>query len=209
MTGFSPTGVPGPAPTPDSSTGRASDFLGGLRLVDEIRALADYIDTARRDLVALRPQDIQERFIPTAADELDAIVQATESATEDIMDCVEALEGLGERLSPADTEILNGAVTRIYEACAFQDITGQRITKVVRTLKNIEERVGAMLATFSVNPALLAGAPPPEDTPAPLPPTHVAAVGDRPEDQALLNGPQHTGAAMGQDDIDALLRGPG
>ena len=32
-------------------------------------------------------------------------------------------------------------VTRIYEACSFQDITGQRIGKVVTALKAIEGRV--------------------------------------------------------------------
>ncbi|WP_242390546.1 protein phosphatase CheZ [Pararhodospirillum photometricum] len=182
----------------------APPLLGGLRLVDEIRALADYIDTARRDLVALRPQDIQERFIPTAADELDAIVQATESATEDIMDAVESLEEVTGRLDPEDADALRAATTRIYEACAFQDITGQRITKVVRTLKAIEERVSAMLTAFSVDPLQMAAAPP---VAVDSGEAGVAAIGDRPEDMALLNGPQREGAAMGQDDIDALLNG--
>ena len=43
---------------------------------------------------------------------------------------------------------LQDATTRIYEACSFQDITGQRITKVVTTLKTIEAKVAQIVATF-------------------------------------------------------------
>ena len=46
---------------------------------------------------------------------------------------------------------LQDAVTRIYEACSFQDITGQRITKVVTTLKVIEEKVAHIISTFGPN----------------------------------------------------------
>ena len=38
-------------------------------------------------------------------------------------------------------ESINDACMRIFEACSFQDITGQRITKVVSTLTYIEERL--------------------------------------------------------------------
>ncbi len=43
---------------------------------------------------------------------------------------------------------LQDATTRIYEACSFQDITGQRITKVVATLKTIERKVAHIIGTF-------------------------------------------------------------
>ena len=43
---------------------------------------------------------------------------------------------------------LQDAVTQIYEACSFQDITGQRITKVVTTLKAIEGKVAHIISTF-------------------------------------------------------------
>ena len=43
---------------------------------------------------------------------------------------------------------LQDATTRIYEACSFQDITGQRITKVVAALKAIEAKVAQIVATF-------------------------------------------------------------
>ncbi|MGB0696577.1 MAG: protein phosphatase CheZ [Rhodospirillaceae bacterium] len=167
----------------------------------ELRELSQYIHMARQELAALSPRDIQDRFLPTAADELDAIVQATETATEEIMDATEALEGLSADLPQEVQDSLMDITTRIYQACSFQDITGQRITKVVRTLKSIEERVHGLVQTFGEGGP--AGAVP-DDDPMRYRET-AAAVGDKAEDADLLNGPQAVDAAMGQDDIDALL----
>jgi chemotaxis protein CheZ len=201
----------------NENVGELTDLLSALRrsigdgaggrghLIDEIRALSGFIEAAREDLAALRPRDIQERFIPTASDELDAIVQATETATHDIMDAVEGLEDLAADLTEAQSNALNQATMRIYEACTFQDITGQRITKVVKTLKSIEERVDAVLDTFGGVDLDLAG---PGEDGGPRVDRHrrtLAAQGDKPEDAALLNGPGMAGDVMNQDDIDALL----
>ena len=89
---------------------------------------------------------------------------------------------MGETTSAA----LQDATTRIYEACSFQDITGQRITKVVATLKTIDAKVAQIVAAFSGRSIDVA-------VPEPEP------VG------ALLNGPQLPGQAMDQSDIDKLL----
>lgn len=43
---------------------------------------------------------------------------------------------------------MNEMIVRIFEACNFQDLTGQRITKVVRALSFIEERVDAMMGVW-------------------------------------------------------------
>jgi chemotaxis protein CheZ len=83
---------------------------------------------------------------------------------------------------------LQDATTRIYEACSFQDITGQRITKVVATLKTIEAKVAQIVDTFG-DSERDAGAEAPE----------------QPNESALLNGPQHPAVAMDQSDIDRLL----
>jgi chemotaxis protein CheZ len=101
-------------------------------------------------------------------------------------------------------------VTSIYEACSFQDITGQRITKVVRMLKSIETRVDALVAAFDPEGRGAAGGEQAEES-LQQAGNHgrrrVAAKGDAVGDEALLNGPQGEENAMGQDDIDALLRG--
>ncbi len=167
-----------------------------LKLYAELEALARFIQTARSEIAAVRPQDIGKTDIPLATDELDAVVGATEEATNRIMDAAEALSNLAGTLPPEAGEKINEAVTQIYEACNFQDITGQRITKVVRTLKHIEERVSAMLSAFGDDGAKQPG----EAAPA----AAAAAPGAVPESD-LLNGPQLPDDAKKQAEIDAIL----
>jgi len=81
--------------------------------------------------------------------------------------------------------------TRIYEACNFQDITGQRITKVVRTLKHIEDKIEALLSAFG--DGVRSTAPNTEGT---LPSN---------DDRRLLHGPQLPEDANRQDEIDAIF----
>ena len=166
-----------------------------LKLYAELEALARFIQTARSEIAAVRPQDIGATDIPLATDELDAVVGATEEATNSIMDAAEALTNLAGSLPSEAGEQVNAAVTRIYEACNFQDITGQRITKVVRTLKHIEERVGAMLSAFgeAAGEVVRPAAAPEAAKPA------AATESD------LLNGPQLPDDAKKQAEIDAIL----
>ena len=94
---------------------------------------------------------------------------------------------------PISAKLLSAA-TRIYEACAFQDITGQRITKVVRAVQHIDQKIRLL--------AGLAGMA--EDGEAPAPTPGLAAGGGT-GDAALLNGPQLAGTAHSQDEIDRLF----
>jgi chemotaxis protein CheZ len=154
--------------------------------------LADYIKTVRRDIAGLRPDDISVRHIPMATDELDAVVTATADATGTILGAMEAVERLAGGLPAEVAAPLGDIVVKVYEACSFQDITGQRITKVVKALRHIESKIDALLAVFGTD-FVVAGAPQsPEQTA-----NHTAAN--------LLNGPQLPQAANSQADIDALL----
>jgi chemotaxis protein CheZ len=132
--------------------------------------------------------------LPSATDELDAIVGSTEEATNGILQAMESLEALTAEMDPAMAEKVTEAVTMVYESCNFQDITGQRITKVVKALKHIESKVDALVAAFGDEIAKYKSAhPAPEKTE------------DKMSDAALLNGPQLAANAGKQDDIDALL----
>jgi chemotaxis protein CheZ len=148
---------------------------------------------AKSEIAALRVDDINASHIPTATDELDAVVEHTATATNEILDSCETLEGLQGFLSGPQAEALAGAVTRIYEACSFQDITGQRIGKVVSALKAIERRVAAVTHAFGrqgeAGPAAAAD-------PGASPQT---------EGQKLANGPQLPGGGTSQQEIDRLL----
>lgn len=167
-------------------------------LLAEVEALAATVANARAEIAALQADDITASHIPSATDELDAIIAHTAQATETILEACESLDTIGPQISPEHGGTLQDATTKIYEACSFQDITGQRITKVVGTLKAIEGKVAHIMEVFGPH---VAAAPRVEAGPA-----APAAVAPAAEDEAsLLNGPQLPSQAMGQSDIDALL----
>lgn len=159
------------------------------RLFEELTRLARFIEAAKRDIAALHPDEIRQKHLPTAADELDAIVAATAEATGAILDAAEKLTAIGSTGSPEISDQVTEQVTRIFEACTFQDITGQRITKVIKTLKQIEAKVADLVQAFGDAP----------------PPRHRAAAPAATGDAALLNGPQLPGAAASQSEIDAFF----
>jgi chemotaxis protein CheZ len=154
-------------------------------LLGEIEALGRTISAARREITELPVDDIMDRDIPFAADELDAIVQHTAVATNSILESCEMLDEIATTVTDEAAAKLQDAVTKIYEACSFQDITGQRITKVVSTLKAIEGKVSRIIETFGVRSE-------------PIEKHEQAETG-------LLNGPQLPSNAMDQSDIDKLL----
>jgi chemotaxis protein CheZ len=163
-----------------------------VSLLGELEALGREVARAKSEIAALRVDDINARHIPTATDELDAVVEHTATATNEILDVCEGLEKLQAELRAPHADALGVAVTRIYEACSFQDITGQRITKVVNALKVIEARVADVTRRFGT--AGEAGSPTTEPSTAPVA-----------EGRALANGPQLPAAATSQADIDRLL----
>jgi len=160
-------------------------------LLSEVEELGRTIASAKAEIAAIRADDITGQHIPSATDELDAIVSHTASATNAILEVCETLDQAGGALQAQSAAQLQEATARIYEACSFQDITGQRITKVVATLKAIESKVAQIVAAFGPQDVALMSGPPPE-----------AAIDPQ---AALLNGPQMAAAAMEQSEIDRLL----
>ncbi len=153
-------------------------------LLAEAEELARTIARTRSDLQRLDAGPFIAGHIPAATDELDAVVAHTASATDVILEACEQLETASGCGKPIDAELLGRATTAIYEACSFQDITGQRIKKVVGTLKAIEQKVGEILKVFGQGEEISA---------------------EVVEMSSLTNGPQLPGKAMGQSDIDRLL----
>ena len=159
-------------------------------LYKALKELSDAITSARGEVIALRPKEMKQHILSSATDELDEIVKATADATNSIMDCTEAVEAVLDDVDAAVAEKLTNATTSIYEACSFQDITGQRVTKVVTLIREIEGRVDALIEAFG-----------PENLDDGLP-----SDSGRPKtDEDLMNGPQMPAQAASQDDIDALF----
>ena len=167
------------------------------KIYAELQALNDYIQSAKTEIAALRPDEVKDEFLPAAATELDAIVDATAEATNAIMDATEAVENVADGLEQDKQDALLDATTKIYEACGFQDITGQRINKVVKTLNEIEARVDALVQAFGseIDKFKQKAKPGEPDKPDAAAPT----------DDELLQGPQKAGEGISQDEIDRLL----
>lgn len=155
----------------------------------EIFALVEFIRQAKADIAAIKPHEIKSK-IPVATDELDAVIKATEDATNTILDAAEKLGEVAQEVPEEPAEKIMNVSMMIYEASNFQDITGQRISKVVSTLRHIEEKVLHLAASVGH-----------------IGEDHHAEDGEVHEDEekALLNGPQLPDAANSQDEIDALL----
>jgi chemotaxis protein CheZ len=167
------------------------------KMVTEIHELSRFITEAKADLATIRPEEIQNFHIPTATDELDAVVSATEFATTAIMEAAEDIESTAEALDGEHATVLANAATRIYEACSFQDITGQRIGKVVGTLHKIEEKVDALLVALGDDDEAR------EKMRRRMNDQRSPAAA--PTDADLMQGPQLPEGASSQDDIDALF----
>jgi len=158
----------------------------------ECRALSDYITNARKEIASLQPIDLESARIPRAGLELDAIVQQTEEATNTIMEAAEEIMGADTENHEAYQATTMDAVMRIFEACSFQDITGQRISKVVQTLAHIEERVLELRNLMGITA---------EDI-------QDAMEEDAPQgDAALLSGPALEGEGIDQSAVDQLMGG--
>ncbi|MFZ5608533.1 MAG: protein phosphatase CheZ [Pseudomonadota bacterium] len=164
-----------------------------LRFSAEIERLMEFITTAKEEIASINPNTLSKRDLPGAADELDAIVAATEDAAGKIMDAADEVQAIAAGLDGALGDKLLAVSTKIFEASSFQDITGQRVTKVVRVLKLVEERLALLAQTIGDD--------------------HIeekAAIerdkdGVVVKDEDLLHGPQLEGDGNNQDDIDALL----
>lgn len=178
-----------------------------VKLYGELGDLAKYINEARKELREFQPHMLTDQEIPDASDQLDAIVQQTEKATGSIMDSCEQLESMNQRVvdklishdPPLDEDVLAGVddaltesqshITNIFESCNFQDLTGQRIMKIVKTLREVERQVLRMVVVFGLQNKTVE-----ED------------VRKKLEDEAeVLEGPQLPGNSLEQDDIDDIL----
>lgn len=194
-----PATVPTPAAGVDPEVFR-QQILEAEKLRSELQQLSDAIQRTKEEIVSLRRAPRGDDKIGGASEALRAVVQDTEQATDGIIEAAEAIEELGGRLAaqtddPATRELtdaLGDHVTQIFEACNFQDITGQRITRVVQTMEFIDERVARMMEIWGGDAAFA------DATPAA--PEETAPVGE------ILDGPSAApDQKISQEDIDKLF----
>jgi chemotaxis protein CheZ len=125
-------------------------------LKSELDAMKSAIASTKREIASIHRSEYAGKGMRRVAGELDAVVGATEAATTAILASVEEIELQATMLKAAGVETGNndciGAILErivaLYEACNFQDLTGQRINKIVGVLKFVEERLDKMIGAW-------------------------------------------------------------
>ncbi len=196
------------APAEQVSTEIISDYKRQMGEARKLKAELDEIYAAindtKREIATLHVAGFQGEEMARVTDELGAIVTGTEQATEQILAAAEEIDGVAGDLQAALRQTGNieqvadiqDKVVRIFEACNFQDLTGQRITKVVNALRFIEDRVIKMMDIWGGLEGFEDVEPDPEAKPK---------LANRNDE--LLNGPalETDENVASQADIDALF----
>lgn len=159
----------------------------------ELKELLAFVASAKDELMSMQAKSLSKRDIPNAANELDAVIDATENAAGTIMSAADTIGDMAGDMDGEQAMVLQDISTQLYEASSFQDLTGQRITKVSRTLSHLEERLNALADAIGDEYVE------PEDD------ITRDADGVPTDDTDLLHGPQLEGQGNSQEEIDALL----
>ncbi len=184
-----PKAAPARFVRPDVADGKAQT------LERELAQLNDAVAHTMRELAALIG-DSHERHMARAAGKLGTAIEAMEQATEKILKSSEVIADSAKALAAAMktdyerslAQEIQDHVVKIYEACNFQDLSGQRIGNVIETLTMIEDQVEGLLDRYQSRPC---------DRPVAKPDCS----------QTLLNGPRLDGdfGHTSQQDIDILF----
>lgn len=137
--------------------GRIEQTLSGERMSQDLDKLRfDLLEMSRSiarvksEIATLRPTGAGVTHLEEATEALDSVVRTTERATSDILEAAESIQEAAWNLRECDgdpslCDILDKRATDIYTACSFQDLTAQRIGKIVYVLRYLEGRINAMI----------------------------------------------------------------
>jgi chemotaxis regulatin CheY-phosphate phosphatase CheZ len=171
-----------------------ADDIDPIRM--SIIEMSKAIAKTREEIKSIKPEREEDNQLISASEELGAIVESTEFATNTILEAAEEIQEAAWILREAGAldatcDIIDNKTTDIYTACSFQDITGQRTTKVVQALCYIENRVNAMIDIWGLDET---------DSTAPRKDNM-----DNRADAHLLNGPAKLGDGLEQGCVDDML----
>ncbi len=201
------SGPQGDGVTPELAAAKAvlESYRAQIAQCEKLKIELDLIHAAinrtKQEIAVLHGKSFSGAEMAKVTGELGAVVGGTEEATQQILAAAEAIDHsagmLAKVASPEQhahlTEDIQERVISIFEACNFQDLTGQRISKVMSTMKFIEHHINVMMDIWGGVDAIKAHAP--------------VDVDDRVGDARLLNGPKAPDADghASQDEIDALF----
>ena len=167
-------------------------------LKQEIVRLFDYVQRIKLEIASVKHPLSSVDHFDSVADQLEAIVISTEAATNTIMEAAESIQDTSNELNQTFEyagakryfDDIGYGVNSIFEACSFQDITGQRISKIIKTMTLIEGTLNSLVSIIG------------EQGLAELP---IAEDAGLPEGEAPLDGPALEGEGVSQADIDKLF----
>ena len=136
------------------------------QIIAEIHAINEHIHQTKQEISGLKSIDEDNTSLSVATEELSEVVKTTEEAANSIMENAEKIDGIVAKIKSklpegdpdgieADVDRLEFVSMELIIACGFQDITGQRINKVVNTLSYIEGRLQNSLRFGGLNTARL------------------------------------------------------
>lgn len=173
-------------------------------LAEQIHHLVIYITKIKQELAAIKHPKSSVDHFNTVAEQLNTICETTEEATNTIMESAETILTVVDDLSanvkyPEAQKSCNAimdSTNKIFESCSFHDLTGQRISKIVRIMNRLEGTLDSLVEI--VGPKGLEAMPINSDE------TIEDVIGMKDGDIAM-HGPQTMNEAVSQDDIDALF----
>ncbi len=191
----------------------------------DLMEMAKAIARTKREIAAIKPDAERHGRIGEATEELDSIVQMTERATSEILAASEQIQEIAWTMREQGIEVsfcdqLDARATDIYTSCSFQDLTGQRIHKVIEAMRYLENRINAMIEIWGGDVEAAAEPSPAEHMHDPgldqadidsvmAPAPEIAATDFAPiAGDPLVEGPGTTGPAEGQAVHDVLAAPP-
>lgn len=165
-------------------------------------SIHDAVERTKQEIATLVLTSFINPDTGRVSQELNAAVGGSESATHRILQASEEIEEAAKTLVAAINNIQHqhlardilDQVTSINEACNFQDLAGQRITKVTATLQFIEDHIRNLMQIWGGFEQLADVKPQP-------------AAAELKEREKLLNGPKLEGdhGCLSQKEIDAMF----
>lgn len=148
-----------------------------LKHVEMIKNSFNHIRQEARDI-------LHESHIGDAKDNLKDVLEHSEKATISILESATHIGSIaGQKGVPQPVQQkISQEIGKIFEACSFQDITGQRLKRIAKQLDTIEKNLENIVAVAK-NP-----------------------VGQKSEKDKLMAGPQLSSSTPSQADIDQMFQ---
>jgi chemotaxis protein CheZ len=159
---------------------------------------ADRTKTKNSDRPAVPPgaaELLQGEIFPDINNDLSSVGDRLQDAAQRILASTEKVEALMDSLKPEQAGVLLDAITEIYSACGFEDITGQTLGRVMGKLRQVEYESERLLAAMGNKEA--------EKRTEQL--EKEIEIEMAREQEQLLHGPDSMKEANSQEEIDKIL----